>query len=311
MNTEDLLKAFAQAGKRALLVGDAAFGAVVAPDLEGRIYLVYQDDVVSRVNLDAIQNYSDRHGYRNPGGDGLWPAPEGTTMGYEYDTGAWRVPPGLTRARFEVIQEAANYLAIEAEVSLINSEGRGIPTIFRRYVTVQPEQCRVKVVEEIEFIGRKPLTAEQCLLSPWTLSQFDTPPGTVAYFPECAEDKIRELYDSSARFRSHEDGLVKTLANSEQRYQLALGEETPWIEMALPEKGVRIRRWADDPAPGTRYVDIADADPDTPPTNNGVKYSIYSDPSGFMELEAVAAVGEGLKPGDRLNVAVYTSIEKL
>ena len=53
---------------------------------------------MNRVNPDAIAGLSTREAYLNPGGDGLWPAPEGTCFGYQYATGDWRVSPGLSSA---------------------------------------------------------------------------------------------------------------------------------------------------------------------------------------------------------------------
>ncbi len=311
MNIDQLLQLFADASKRAVLIGSPAFGVVAGLDLEGRLYLIHDREVISRVNPDAIRGYSDRRGYRNPGGDGLWAAPEGTTMGYQYATGQWRVPPGLTRARFEVVESSENHAVIEAEVELINAQGLGIPTLFRRDVTVEPEHGRIRVAEEIEYIGARTLQSGEFLLAPWTLSQFDTVPGTVTYFPPCPEAAIRELYDSGARFRTRTPERIESVATPEQRYQIALPASVAWIAMDLPAKGVKIRRWALAAETGTEYIDIADAAPDTPPVADGVCYSIYSDPSGFMELEAAAAVPAALQPGTVLRVTVFTSIERL
>ena len=95
MKATRILKAFATAGKQVQLVGDLDAGVIVALDLEGRLFTVLDGEVLNRVNLDAIAGESTQKLYLNPGGDGLWPAPEGTSLGYQYSTGAWRVTPGL------------------------------------------------------------------------------------------------------------------------------------------------------------------------------------------------------------------------
>ena len=76
-----ILKAFAKAGKKVQLVGDLDAGVIIALDMEGRLFAVLDGEVLNRVNLDAIAGESTRKLYLNPGGDGLWPAPEGTSRG--------------------------------------------------------------------------------------------------------------------------------------------------------------------------------------------------------------------------------------
>jgi hypothetical protein len=179
MKSTQVLNAFRKAGKCVHLVGDLRAGVIVALDLEGRLFTVLDGDVLNRVNLDAIAGESTQKQYLNPGGDGLWPAPEGTSLGYQYSAGAWRVTPGLRAARYLVIKATKRSAEIVAEVDLINAQGRGIPTLFKRQITVTPgrRSVTVRVVESITYIGRTPLRRTDCLLAPWTLCQFDSGPG--------------------------------------------------------------------------------------------------------------------------------------
>lgn len=63
-------------------------------------------------------------------GYGLWPAPEGTSLGYSYATGSWRVPAGIRHARFRVTDsrigfEATNqyyYLPQDLVEKVVNCE---------------------------------------------------------------------------------------------------------------------------------------------------------------------------------------------
>ena len=57
-------------------------------------------------------------------------------------------------------------------------------------------------------------------------------------------------------------------------------------------------------------VDIADASPETDP-NGEVRFSIYNDPSGFMELEVVGGCTRGLLPGTVLGVNITNVIKQL
>ena len=72
-----MLEAFDKAGKRVHVLGNHETGVFIALDMEGRIFTVLNGEVLNRVNFDAIKGQSTRAQYLNPGGDGLWPAPEG------------------------------------------------------------------------------------------------------------------------------------------------------------------------------------------------------------------------------------------
>lgn len=157
MTGSELVKLFEQGEKRYHLLGDINHGLIAGLDLEGRLFTIVGGEVVNRVNPEAFLGITDRKGYLNPGGDGLWPAPEGTCLGYEYATGDWRVPPGLTGAKYKVVEAEENHLLIEAEVDLINASGLGIAAIFRRDVTISGS-ISVKVIESIEYIGAKKLS---------------------------------------------------------------------------------------------------------------------------------------------------------
>ena len=310
MNTEKLLALFWAANKRAVLVGDETHGVIIGLDLEGRLFFVYEGQVISRVNPAAIQGISDRSGYKNPGGDGLWPAPEGTRLGYEYSTGEWEVPIGLINARFLVTHQTEWTATIEAEIPLINAEMTGIPTIFRREVKVIPGQTTtIEVVESIEYIGRKPLSSDEFLLAPWSLCQFDWKTGDEFAFK--VSSGVRDLYADSTNYQKIENGLVIYSPTKDKRYQSALGEEVHAIELRLKSQGLRIARTVEQLTAGGRYIDVADAPVDVEPLEPGVKYSFYNDPSSFLEIEAVGTCSRELTKGTVLSAKITSSIQKL
>jgi hypothetical protein len=104
LKATDILEAFSKAKKRVHVVGDIDAGVIIALDMEGRLFTVLDGEVLNRVNLEAIVGHSTQKLYLNPGGDGLWPAPEGTSLGYQYSTDVWRVAPGLRTARYLVAE---------------------------------------------------------------------------------------------------------------------------------------------------------------------------------------------------------------
>ena len=313
MRAEELLELFQDGVKRYLVLGDQDAGVIIGLDIEGRAYTVLNGDVVNIVNPKAIREVTTRSEYLNPGGDGLWPAPEGTRLGYEYSTGAWRVPPGLTGARYDVVESAANRAVVEAEVDLINASGLGVPAIFRRDVSVDSSEAVIKVrtVESIEYIGSKSLSKNECLLVPWTLCQFSCEPGCEVVFPETDTSEVWDMYDPSDSHRRIEDGLWSVNTDGSLRYQIGISPATPWLELRLPEKGLKVRRTAAPLDTGFDYIDIVDADPSESPSDNKVRYSVYCDTTGFLEIEAAGGAPEILNPGTVSSLEVVNVFEKL
>ncbi len=311
MTGSELVKLFEQGGKRCLVIGDCEYGVIAGLDLEGRLYAVMGGQVMNRVNPAAVTGITTRHGYLNPGGDGLWPAPEGTAMGYQYASGSWRVPPGLTGARFLMVEEAPGRAVIEAEIDLINAQGLGIPTIFRRDVTVTAGEgtLTVKVIESIRYLGVRELGRSEMLLAPWSLCQFDCGPGGKVVFP-ADNAEVWDLYDPSDECRRLQDGMIHTRTDSSCRYQIGIGKTVPWIEFHRPADHLIVRRSASLLPPGQSYIDIADASPSTAPSGNGTRYSVYSDTGGFMEIEAAGGCPAVLAPGQELSVEVTTEYKQ-
>ena len=313
MKATRILKAFARAGKQVQFVGDLSAGVIIALDLEGRLFTVLDGEVLNRVNLEAIAGDSTRELYLNPGGDGLWPAPEGTSLGYQYSTGAWRVTPGLRAARYLVVQAAMRRAEVAAEVDLINAQGRGIPTIFTRQITVTPgrRSVTVRTVETVTYIGRTPLRRSECLLAPWTLCQFDSGPGCEVVFPCATKAAVWDLYDDpSDAQRDWQGGLCRTATNGSQRYQIALGPAVRWIEFRDPRRHLAVRRTALPLPAGHAYIDIRDAAPETAPGRKGVRYSVYSDTAGFMEIEAAGGCPAVIGPGTEMCLGVTTEFRR-
>jgi hypothetical protein len=314
MKATRILKAFARAGKQVQLVGDLDAGAIIALDMEGRLFAVLDGEVLNRVNLDAIAAESTRKVYLNPGGDGLWPAPEGTSRGYQYSTGGWRVTPGVRAARYLVTRATKRSAEVVAEVDLINAQGRGIPTLFKRQITLAPGRRAVtlRTVESIRYIGPSPLRRTDCLLAPWTLCQFDSGPECEVVFPCTRKAAVWDLYDDpSDAQREWQGRLCQTATNGSQRYQIAIGAEVPWIEFRDARRGLVVRRRASRLPAGQSYIDIRDAGPRVAPARKGVRYSVYSDTACFMEIEAVGGCPAVIRPNVEMSIEVNTRFARI
>jgi hypothetical protein len=301
-----LIELMQTASRRTHVVGTPESGIICGLDLEGRLFAVLDGQVLNRVVPDAILNRSNKSGFLNPGGDTLWPAPEGTCFGYEYASGSWRVPPAITGAAWEVVASTENSAVMRAEVDLINSRQLGIPCEFERHIHIEASDDKLiqNVTEVIRYIGTRELDEGEFLLAPWSLCQFDSGPGGEVIMPPPAPDEIWDLYDSSESQRKVQGGVYVVNTETPQRFQIALGRNVPWIEYI--SDNFRVKRFAEKLPVDQDYIDIIDAPPTEQPSEKGVKLSVYCDPSGFMEIEACGGCSKTLIPGTELKVEIST-----
>lgn len=314
MKCRELLELCATGRKRCHLLGTESAGGVIGLDLEGRLFAVLKGEVLNRVNPKAVLGTSNQDGYLNPGGDGLWPAPEGSCLGYEYAIGRWRVPPGLSGARYWITESTPATTTIRAELDLINSSGLGIPAAFERRVSLATtgDSLAMTVVESIEYLGACRWRRDECLLAPWTLAQFDCGPDCEVVFPAVAPAGIWDLYDpSDDQRRLGSDHLWHTRTDGSQRYQIGISDAVDWIEYRDPRCGLTVRRSAERLPAALAYIDIADRPPTEPPQAGlGARFSVYSDTNGFMEIEAAGGCPTAMAPGQVMAVTVTTVYSK-
>ena len=307
MSGNDLIDLMHQSHRRVHIIGTPENGIIAALDLEGRIFTVVNSRVLNRVVPSAIVNRSNKNTYLNPGGDALWPAPEGTCFGYEYGTGKWKVPPAITGAVWEVIEKGENKTVIKAELDLVNNGQMGIPCEFERHIEFKQNGKSLiqNITEIIRYIGIMTLGKSEFSLAPWSLCQFDSGKGCNVIMPTPKAADIWDMYNSSLsqRVKSGDKYVVDIKTNF--RFQLGLGKNVPWVEY-ICGNDFRIKRSAGSLPPGQSYIDIADTPPDQFPAKKGVKLSIYCDPSGFMEIEACGGCPDTLVPGTELSVKIIT-----
>ena len=307
MSGNDLIDLMHQSRRRVHVIGTPENGIIAALDLEGRIFTVVNGRVLNRVVPSAIVNRSNKNAYLNPGGDALWPAPEGTCFGYEYGSGKWRVPPAITGAVWEVIEKAENRAVIRAEIDLVNNLQHGIPCEFERHIEFKRNGKSLiqNITEIIRYIGILTLEKSQFSLAPWSLCQFDSGQGCNVIMPPPEENDIWDMYYSSLSQRGITEDNYVVNTQTDFRFQLGLGENVPWIEYNYGND-FRVKRSTGSLPPGQRYIDISDAPPEQFPSEKGVKLSIYCDPSGFMEIEACGGCPDTLVPGTELSAKIIT-----
>ena len=308
MRLAELAELCEQTHRRYHVISDGSLAVLAALDVEGRLFAALDGELIHLVRTGAFLGTSTRDTYLNPGGDGLWPAPEGSRVGYEYATGTWRVPPGLTGARYAVLRSTNTSMTIRAEIDLITSDGLGVPTAFERDVRI--DGAAMVVTETIEYLGPRELTADRCRLAPWSLAQFTGGPGCVARFPDAGADTLRDLYDPSDACRTKTASCWQTATDGSARYQIGLSPAVSWVEMHSPAQGLRVRRTAEPLPEGQHFIDITDLPPGQELNGAPVRFSVYSDTSGFLELEVAGGCPDVLRPGDRLSVTGRTEFER-
>ena len=303
----ELIDLMLQSHRRVHLIGTPENGVIAALDLEGRLFTVINGRVINRVVPSAILNRSNKNTYLNPGGDALWPAPEGTCYGYEYGTGDWRVPPAITGAVWEVVAQSANKTVIRAEIDLVNNRQLGMPCEFERHIEIerQGDSLVQHVTEIIRYIGFKTLSKGEFSLAPWSLCQFDSGQGCKVIMPPPSGDDILDMYECSLSQRGMSGDQYVVDTKTDFRFQLGLGENVPWIEF-VSGNDFRVRRYTGPLPAGQKLIDISDAPPEQFPSDFGVSLSLYCDPSGFMEIEACGGCPDTLFPGSELSVKITT-----
>ena len=339
MLIKELIDGYKAAGRRYHIVGTETDGIIIALDVEGRIFAFKDGKILNRVNADAIAGISTRAGYINPGGDGFWPAPEGSRMGFEYSSGEWRVPPSLTNARWLVAESNTksegdfNMIGIlnsdygasdldygaagpiyhglfTAEVDLVNAAGTGMPFIFSRDVNVCSDEKHlyVEITEGIEYIGNREVPRDEAVIAPWSLCQFDCGKDCTLRLPKLAKDEYWDLYpwDSSCHRKETEDAIEVEMV-TDFRFQLALSPAAKCVEFIDRGRGFSVLRLAKRLDKGLDYIAIDDIDYALPCNNRPVRFSAYCDPSGFMEIEACGGTPARLSKGVKTTVEVINS----
>jgi hypothetical protein len=106
--------------------------------------------------------------------------------------------------------------------------------------------------------------------------------------------------------RQCRDGLWQVRTAGGPRFQLGIAPQVGYVEFVDPRRGLSVRRTTAPLASGFDYIDLGDRPPLHEPDGPPVRFSVYSDPTCFMEIEAAGGCPRILEPGARLELAVST-----
>src|SRR5690606_4590174 len=88
------------------------------------------------------------------------------------------------------------------------------------------------------------------------------------------------------------------------RFQIGIDQKVPFIEFFDPINNLRVKRESRNLSKSDSYIDISDVQPTIHPTSRGVRYSVYNDDNGFMEIEAAGGCPELIEAGTEMKVTI-------
>ena len=108
------------------------------------------------------------------------------------------------------------------------------------------------------------MSRSEFLLAPWSLSQFYVDDKTIASFGT-VKGGVRDLYAPSKDLLTVKGDVTEMVHDKVNRIQLALPEESKFVQLIVPDKKLVISRTSAPLADGLEAVDIADAAVDVEP----------------------------------------------
>lgn len=306
MTGKELFELMERTNREVFLIGSFTEGIIVAPDMQGRFFTILNGKVVSRVVGEAITKHTDKEGQLNPGGDVLWPAPEGSCLGYMYENGQWRIPRSITDALWRIIDKSHDSVVIHADIELKNNNQVIIPCQFERHIKIIYDKTSLtqQVREVIRYTGNKTFEKDRFMLAPWSLCQLTTLKGGTIMIPVTSAPQIWDMYRDSSDNRRAENGMHIIVPETKERFQIGIGKNVPWIE--LKNGHLSVRRYAGKLNQGLDYIDIADALPSHVPSDKQTSLSVYCDPQNFVELEVCGGSPLKLENGIEISVTIQT-----
>ena len=98
--SKSLLKTLLRADPELVRVPSGDGSVLVSPRLGGRIFCSLDDELLHRLNPDSLAA-APAETFDNPGGNFLWPAPEGGPFGFNYPRGAeWTVQEDMRESSY-------------------------------------------------------------------------------------------------------------------------------------------------------------------------------------------------------------------
>lgn len=279
-----------------------AGGIIAAPGLQGRIFCRMGSEIVHRLDLDCLKQ-PPVAGFRNIGGNSLWPAPEGGPFAFNYlpDSDDWLVQQDVGSGAYTVVHANVSSVSMGLSAALRNRAGAKLELQFHRHVErlLAFPLTREFALNVVGYRCTDTITpvsdclVDKALIAPWSLEQFPGGDGVVAFCKVAEpEGSINfDFYADPGDCIQYHDGFFTFALASNDRHQIGINKDrAPELIGALdPERRLLMLRRT--PLQEGAYFNIADNDQTQGPFSVTDVFSIFNGgDGGFFELETIGAM---------------------
>lgn len=276
---------------------------LIPPALGGRIFCQMDEELIHRLDVDALRHPSDTE-YDNLGGNSLWPAPEGGPFAFNYppQSERWYVQDGIARTIPQVTLSGCGCTRVDKRIMLLNRKGVRVDVNYSRIIS-SPDAVpdldgyALKWVcyhtEDI-FAPNGDHREQEVLLAPWSLEQFPGADGIVAFgaLEQATGDSINSDFygDPADRIICTPYGFVYRLGGEGRQQIGAKIGSRPRMIGALDARRslLLLRKTRQEPG---LYFNIADNEQADGPFSAADLYSIFNGGDlNFFELETIGAM---------------------
>ena len=274
----------------------------VSPGLQGRIFCTVDDVLAHKLDFDLAAHPTAQ--FNNIGGNSLWPAPEGGAYAFNYPHGEWTVQDGINKVCPQVSYDNGAYVEVRKDITLLNAKGVNVDVEYRRGVSAldvspmaRPYGLQAVAYRESGvFTPEKVCSAEDVVLSAWSLEQFWGSDGIVAFgiYDKTGADKHEVVNDDFygdpwPRLQVGHGCFTFRLGGGDR---LQIGIRTACAPRLIgaydAEKNMLVIRRTPVVDRGV-YINIADNAQEQGVYSAADAYSIFNGASlGFFELETIA-----------------------
>lgn len=280
-------------------LGSDEAAVFISPNCQGRIFCALNREMVHRLDVSLLKQSSDG-GFKNLGGNSLWPAPEGGAFAFNHncDTGAWYVPDDIAEQPAQIMDTNEQTVHIAKQIHLVNRAGVEADVRWERIVRQTALPVHVPAgIHATAYQSEDKLTlldnrsVDQFLIAPWSLEQFPGGQDVIAFVKTQQPHKAInfDFYEPPERPVEYGDKQVLLPLGGERPFQVGITVESqPTLLGALDRcRNLLILRRTQTMA--GQYFNIADNDQPGGPWSAADIYSVFNGASdGFFELETIA-----------------------
>ena len=293
---------FALKREKALAFQAGSAECILCPDMGGRVFGECCGLSLHRIDLDCAAHPTTA--FNNYGGHNFWPAPEGGKLGFNYRGNEWYVQASINAQPFQVIKTDRKKAVIGKDIKLVNRAGTELDAHMRRAFSLLPEPPEMLARWPLKgflacsvtdsFKVRNKVPADQALLAPWTLEQFDASDETIS-FCSVPDAKTAINFDFYAhpgdKIIYHQKGfLYRTDARRKGQIGIKASAGALFIGFVDRSRSLVCLRQNLSPQDGT-FFNIADNDQPQGPYSAADNYSIFNSDQDMkaFELETIGS----------------------